>query len=268
MSGGQITIASGLALLIALASLIMRLASTSPNVADSNLSEWLKSVGLKNPPHWLAKKEADQIAFRWARILTAIGVLAFLIFLAILWFFSGPAKMQTADQTVVGELRAANDPTPPNDCDGFPDSPNSPKVLIGRNGIIAGGPGPFGVLEINKCTAISVRTSEDGGMYLSAKLIDQDANQVVDIEDNNVKALNGETYIARMSQDGASLTIKNKKDSELFYARRINKNAVSVRGFFGCEVGKAVLIREGQPVPGFFIDHYCSHYAKIHITTH
>jgi hypothetical protein len=55
-----------------------------------------------------------------------------------------------ADEEVHGELRPANDPTPPNGCNAFPFPipPNTIKILIGDNAAAISGLGKTIALEI------------------------------------------------------------------------------------------------------------------------
>jgi hypothetical protein len=89
-------------LVVALAGLLMRLASTHPDTAVSNLSEWAKRFGVHKIPTWLADKRADDVARKWASKIVAIGVFV-LILVGAGWY--------RISQTTVGPPVVP--PTPP-----------------------------------------------------------------------------------------------------------------------------------------------------------
>ena len=74
-------------LCLALAGLLMRLASTHPDTAVSNLSEWAKKCGLHKIPPWLSDKQADEITIRWARVILAISFVVIILSGAV-WYWS------------------------------------------------------------------------------------------------------------------------------------------------------------------------------------
>jgi hypothetical protein len=163
-----------------------------------------------------------------------------------------------ADEVVVGELRPANDPTPPNACDRLLNEPDAMAVLIGDNVIGSNRYGESVILQIGTCDAASVERNVEGVVF-NAQLVDLDDNQVVTIKRNKINSLNGETYKARQSNDRASLTVSNNKGKILFYVRFLNKNILRIRGYFGCGGQRPpLLVRDDQPIPGFFMAHSCN----------
>lgn len=96
-----------------------------------------------------------------------------------------------------------------------------------------------------------------GGVLFSARLIDSDDNKVVTIKNNEIDVLNGETYVARQSSDKATISVKNKKGTELFYTRFINSHTIILRGFFGCDPETTVHIADGEAIPGFMFHDNC-----------
>jgi len=269
MSGAQIFFAVS-ALIVGLASLLMRLASTPPDTAFSNISLWAKKAGLHAIPEWLLDRNADNVAQVWAVRIRFIGIVV-LIISGTLWYYQSktptapPRPIPLADQDVHGELKPADDPTPPNGCDGLPMMPpNTIKILIGDNAFGASGFGKSIALEIGTCEAASIERTPSG-VFINAQFVDSDDNQVVRILRNKIDALNGETYTARQSIDQGSLTVTNKHGVELFYARYLNKQTVRIRGFFGCGGRAPILVRDEQPVPGLFISHGCVLNSRVGI---
>lgn len=95
MSGLQIFF-TVLAILVAVASFVINLARTPPDVAVSNLSRWAETMGIHDVPAWLRRQKADEIAYRWARrvliVLVAIGIIG----AAKSFFSSQPAVVLTS----------------------------------------------------------------------------------------------------------------------------------------------------------------------------
>jgi hypothetical protein len=120
------------------------------------------------------------------------------------YMFMSPAPtlppIPFADEEVHGELKPANDPTPPTGCDAFPFPipPDTITILIGDNAAAISGLGKTIALEIGSCEAASIERTPDG-VFFNANLVDSDGNQVVKILRNKVDALMGERYIARQS---------------------------------------------------------------------
>lgn len=172
--------------------------------------------------------------------------------------FEGGPGIPFENTEVRGVLKPANERTPPNGCDPVSPgpSPDSLKVLIGDNAITHEGFGTFKAIGIGKCNAISIERRLDG-IFVSASLYDSEGGAVVLIQDNRIKALNGETYTARQSQDESRLVVKNLRGAELFYVRYLNPTTIQFRGFLGCTGGPIVRVQEGQPVPGMFMSHSC-----------
>jgi hypothetical protein len=231
----------------------MGLARTRPKDAVSALSEWAEFFGIRRIPEWLRDTHADSVAQHWAKIVIAISLLAALLG-GVVWYSTRPPQtipkpIPFADEEVQGELKPANDPTPPNGCDALPVPPHTIKILIGDNAAAMSGLGKTTALEIGSCEAASIERTPDG-IFFNANLVDSDGNQVVRILRNKVDALNGETYTTRQSRDQGSLKVTNKKNDVLFYARYLNKETVRIRGFFGCGGRSPVKVVDNQPIPG------------------
>lgn len=133
---------------------------------------------------------------------------------------------------------------------------------MGDNAIGMIGFGRFTALQIRNCDAVSMEWTPKG-ISFDAQLIDGDDNKVVQILQNNIEALNGDTYVARQSRDRSTLTVANKSGKLLFYARFVNETTVRIHGFFGCGIGKTVLVRDNQPIQGFYASHSC--FASAHV---
>jgi hypothetical protein len=176
--------------------------------------------------------------------------------------FEGAPGIPFEETEVRGVLKPADVPTPPNGCDRFhPATEDTIMVLIGDNAITYNGLGSFTAVGIGKCDAISMERREDG-IFVNASLYDEEGDAVVSIHGNQITALNGERYSARQSRDESRLSVKNARGTELFYVRYLNPRTVQFRGFLGCAGGPVVHIREGQPVPGFFMSGSCLANAK------
>jgi hypothetical protein len=169
-----------------------------------------------------------------------------------------PKPIPFADEEVQGELKPANDPTPPNGCDAspFPIPPDTIKILIGDNAAAMSGLGKTIALEIGSCEAASIERTPDG-VFFNANLVDSDGNQVVRILRNKVDALNGETYTTRQSRDRGSITVTNKIGDVLFYARYLNKETVRISGFFGCGGRPPVKVVGNQHIQGILMSGSC-----------
>jgi hypothetical protein len=167
-----------ISLVIGLLGLVVGVARLHPKDAFLNLSAWVELV---------RHKRADKLIVLVSLIITAIGG-------AILYLeapMSAPPlapAIPLADQPVHGQLKPANDPTPPNGCG--PQPPDVFKVLIGDNAIGMSGYGKFTALQIGSCEAVSMERTPDG-VYLNAQLVDTDENKVVQILRNKIDALNG-----------------------------------------------------------------------------
>ena len=172
--------------------------------------------------------------------------------------FEGGLGIPFEDAEVRGVLKPANEPTPPNGCDNapFPIKPDALKILIGDGAITHNGFGSFTAIGIAACRALSMERRTDG-IFVNASLYDQERQRVVSIENNRITALHGENYTAQQSRDESRLTVKGKSGTELFYIRYLNPTTVQFRGFLGCMGGRIVHVQEGQPVPGYFMGHFC-----------
>jgi hypothetical protein len=232
----------------------MGLARTRPKDAVSALSEWVEFFGIRRIPKWLRDEHADSVAQNWAKKVIVVSLLAAVLG-GVGWYWTRPTPRTIpkptpfADEEVQGELKPANDPTPPNGCDALPMPPHTIKILIGDNAAAMSGLGKTTALEIGSCEAASMERTLDG-VFFNANLVDSDDNQVVRILRNKMDALNGERYKTRQSRDQGSLTVTNKKGDVLFYARYLNKETVRIRGFFGCGGRSPVKVVDDQPIPG------------------
>ena len=254
MSAGQIFFAI-FGTCFACASFVMALARTRPKDAGSSLAEWLALIGI-SAPNWLRNPSADMTAQVWAGRIVAVSILGAILSGAVWAFAPFDKTIPVAGEAVYGELRPANDATPPNGCDGKPFAVNSVKVLIGDNAIGTPAFGEYSILGIGTCKAISFKLTTDGVLF-NAQLYDRDDNRVIRIEHNKIDALSGEDYSVRQSIDKASVIVTNKRGVELFYARFMNKDTLRVRGFFGCVGQRQILVQDDQPIPGFFLSHSC-----------
>ena len=133
---------------------------------------------------------------------------------------------------------------------------------MGTNAIAANTYGKFVPLEIKQCEAIVMERTPEGVLF-NTQLVDADDNRVVTIRNNEIDALNGENYRAHQSQDRASITVTNKKDTELFYARFINKNTIRVRGLFGCDPRATVIIEDNQSIGRLFLNNSCFANSRV-----
>ena len=233
---------------------LMAIVKTNPDEIRSNISKYLEWAGIHTIPVWLQSRRVDKLVFCWSLVMMISITLIFIGF-GIGYKFLSQAPILPpipfADEEVQGELKPANDPTPPNGCDAlpFPIPPDTIKILIGDNASALSGLGKTTALEIGSCEAASIERTPDG-VFFNASLVNSDGNRVVRILRNKVDALNGETHTTRQSRDQGSLTVTNKKGDVLFYARYLNKETVRIRGFFGCGGRSPVKVVDDQPIPG------------------
>jgi hypothetical protein len=287
MSGAQIFFAIA-GVMIALASLIMRLASTPPKTAASNLSEWATTLKLRKLALLISAKRVDDLAQYWGRIIQIAAFVVLVISGALwLWPQSGRLQPQTTqsttpvpaanpvvtdlppipktDSSVYGWLKPANYPTPPNGCDHMPVSSDRTKVLIGDNAIGFDGNRQTIILQIKECPALVIKKT-DHGVLFDAHINDGAGISPVTIIDNAIVAQNGETYSAKQSEDESSIIVVNKKTGKvLLDAQFLNATTVSVRGQFGCLGGPSIAVKDDQPIPGVFMSGTCSMNSHIGI---
>ena len=132
-------------------------------------------------------------------------------------------------------------------------------MLIGDNAFGFDGYGRAVVLKIQGCPALSIQRSEDG-VLLSAEVNDGAGVPPVEIVNNGIVAENGETYSAKQSDDFSKFSLKKVKTGRiLLEAEFLNKTTIRVHGDFGCLRGKAVSVRDDQPIPGFFMSLFLQH---------
>jgi hypothetical protein len=246
---------------------LMAIVKTNPDEIRSNISKYLEWAGIHTIPVWLQSRRVDQLVFCWSLVMMISITLIFIGFgLGYKFLSQAPTlpPIPFADEEVQGELKPANDPTPPNGCDAlpFPIPPDTIKILIGDNPAAMSGLGKTTALEIRSCEAASIERTPDG-VFFNANLVDSDGNQVVRILRNKVDALNGETYTTRQSRDQGSLTVTNKIGNVLFYARYLNKETVRIRGFFGCGGHPPVKVADNQPIPGVLMSGGCSLNSRV-----
>ena len=235
----------------------MALARTRPHEAASALSEWLQLFGIP-APNWLRNPTADARAQLWAGRVILVSLMGGILSGAV-WVFAPTDKLiPTSDETVYGELRPANDPTPSNACDKvqIPIPPDVIKVILGDNVIGTSNFGHCSILRIGDCDAVSLDRTENG-VFFNAQLQDNDDNRPVKIVRNKIEALNGRNYTSTQSMDRASLTVTNKKGVELFYVRFSKPGAILVRGFLGCSRNQSTIAQDGRPIPGWFMSENC-----------
>jgi hypothetical protein len=261
-------------------SALMGLARTPPDEAFSGFSKWAQRAGIHRIPSWLRDRNADVVAHKWARL--ALAVLLVVGIGGASAFLFGPSRAPAppkvtaaeptalpaipyADEEVHGWLRPAGDPTPPNGCDRLPPSGvSADAMLIGDNAVGKNGSGKFVALEIGTCEAVSMeRTSE--GVMVNAQVIDADDNKPIQIRNNAIVALNGETYSARQSRDSSSVTITDRHQNIIFYARFINPTTLRVRGTFGCGGRKPIPVFDNNPIPGVYMSNSCFVGARVGI---
>jgi hypothetical protein len=170
--------------------------------------------------------------------------------------YQGGPGIPFEDEEVHGVLKPANEPTPPNGCDGAPISADALKDLIGDNATTREGTGLVVPIGIRDCVPLSMERRPDG-IFVNASLYDRENGAVVTIRDNRISALNGTNYTARQSRDESRLTVRNAKGTELFYVRFLNPTTIQFRGFLGCSANETILVKENQPIPGTFMKRNC-----------
>jgi hypothetical protein len=170
--------------------------------------------------------------------------------------YDGKPGIPFEDEEVQGVLKPANEPTPPNGCDGTPLGSDALKILIGDNAMARSGMGSVVPIGIKDCEPLSMERTPDG-VFVNASLFDRENGAVVTIRANKISALNGRNYSASQSRDESRLTIRNAKGTELFYVRFLNRSTIQFRGFLGCSANEVILVREQQPVPGFVMSGSC-----------
>jgi hypothetical protein len=138
----------------------------------------------------------------------------------------------------IGWLQPANDPTPPNGCDGVPEQylPKDRVLIVLGNSAFAVVPKErpsSPILTLGNCPLLS-ETLGPNGLAISADLYDQQGQHVGTIRDNGYKVSGDSNYITQMSGDLSTLWVHSKDGTELLYVRYLNPKAIRVRGEFAC----------------------------------
>jgi hypothetical protein len=159
-----------------------------------------------------------------------------------------------SDQEVHGRLQPGNEPTPPNACSGSPGA-EPMKVLIGGNAFVKDGFGKLTALKVGTCEALSMERTPQG-ISVNADLYHQSGQFAARIRNNEITALNGETFTTRLTRDSNTLTVKDSRGVELLYVRYINPLTLRMRGIFGCPGHQPVPVNDNG-IPGGFMTGNC-----------
>ena len=131
-----------------------------------------------------------------------------------------------------GPLIAANQPTPPNACDGqLPHAKNALLMIFGHDAVIGRGGGPFTPIQIGTCPALTFRR-EAGGLTIDAFGYDSDGNVIYRVERNIfAMILGGWLKAARPDKSTLAIVDGGQETLAILY---LNANTVKVRGTFRC----------------------------------
>jgi hypothetical protein len=175
----------------------------------------------------------------------------------VMIYFVAPPANKT-ETTVSGSLEPADDPTPRTGCDpsdnptdqgywgvvgGFihfpiarpknPPPQNATIVALATDGIIVTKNEKVPVLEIPRCTLLSIENAPNG-LLIDAKVYDTSGKLIASVADNNFTAVEGANSHVTREGDLSTLIIRDATFGERLWVHFANRHAVEVRGIFMC----------------------------------
>ena len=131
-----------------------------------------------------------------------------------------------------GPLIAANDVTPITACSGATVPPGGLLMIVGHDGVIGQGRGPFTPFRAGSCPALSL-TRTARGLMVNAFGYDSDNNVVYRIRENVFDQVVG-GFLTQHRPDPSTLVIGDDHGPMVFKVRYLNKTTVAISGTFRC----------------------------------
>lgn len=153
-------------------------------------------------------------------------------FAGVLIYFLVP---RVTEPPIVGWLQPANDPAPPNGCDGISDAQrpkNRPLVILGTFGVYPAKSGSYTPMHIGSCAPITI---EQGplGVAISADIFSPAGHAVGHIRKDNGYEITGTQGLV-VEKDLHTVVVHDAERNEVLYMRYVNPQAIHLRGIFSC----------------------------------
>lgn len=133
-----------------------------------------------------------------------------------------------------GWLQPANEPTPPNTCEGARREPKSVLLVIGTDGFLHNQPESFGVLQLENCHMINIHVTPNGAQ-IDAILNDNDGAPLGEILRNKFVMRSVENHLTvERTGDLSTLIVHNSADEEVLWVKYLNPTTFRIRGKFTC----------------------------------
>jgi hypothetical protein len=157
-------------------------------------------------------------------LLTATWLVCGVTLYAAIWI--APKKEFT------GPLLAGHSAAPPTACAGRKLASGDLLMIVGRNGVIGHGSGPFMPFRVGSCPALTV-TRTTSGLMVNGFGYDSDNNVVYRIRDNVFDQIVG-GFLSAHRPDPSRLIIGDDHGARTVDIRYLNENAVEIEGTFRC----------------------------------
>jgi hypothetical protein len=158
------------------------------------------------------------------------------LLLTATWLISGvtlyAARLVAPEKEFIGPLMAGNSAKPASSCAGVKISNSDLLMIVGRNGVIGRGSGPFMPFRVGSCPALAI-TRTARGLVVNGFGYDSDNNVVYRIRDNVFDQIVG-GFLTQHRPDPSRLTIRDGRRVQTLDIRYLNKNAVKIEGTFRC----------------------------------
>lgn len=180
--------------------------------------------------------EANKKDRNWKRIVVLFSTVWFVCGLTVL----AANRLIPPAEEPKGPLVAGSSPAPMTACGGAPK--DGLLMIVGKNGVIGHGLGPFTPFRAGSCPAVSItRTAQ--GLLVNAFGYDSDNNVVYRVHDNVFNQVLG-GYTKAHRPDTNSLVIAEDRKEPSLEIRYLNKNTVRISGTFRCGDSKPLRITE------------------------
>jgi hypothetical protein len=135
-----------------------------------------------------------------------------------------------------GWLQYANEPTPPNGCDGSGISPDRTLLILGDTGYAfdtSHPPGKSTAVQIGACSLLSIGVG-DNGAIIDADIYSVAGELIGSIRDNGWEVSNTRHLTIEKMGDLSGIVVHDENGVELLYVRYFSHDTFKVRGIFTC----------------------------------
>jgi hypothetical protein len=158
------------------------------------------------------------------------GLVALIIGIATLYVL--PA-MEPSETETHGWIVPANDPSPPNPCEGWARFPIPPKAIVVYLGSNSGWTtSGQTILQVHGRSLISYERNNKGEITFSGDIFDETGNLVAHIERGEFHLVQSAMSYDKRSEDRSTLAEYDRQGHEVLYLRFLNPRAILVRGIF------------------------------------